>query len=240
MKCVYVPPSLITAVRDKIEATLVICRNKYGKPLPFPRLEFRQCGRVAGYYRPPNVWGKPEGLTINPDYFAKHYDEQLNVTVPHEVAHYVTQQVFGDVQSHGREWASVMRLIGLKPERCHCFSLEGVKTRTVEKPYQYSCGCVTKHLVTKAKHNKCQTNLIRFNKTGYKCLRCYKPLVYEGFTQNGLFVPMKKREPVVAPVKIIQVFTISTPPITLKEPESQFRTVTKFVDGMLTNVKVPG
>ena len=240
MKYITVSPTLEKAVREKIEATMDICRKRYNVALPPPVLKFRQCGRVAGYYQPPNAfWGKPEVLVINPDYFIKHYDEQLNVTVPHEVAHYVTHHVYSSrVQTHGREWASVMRVIGLRPDRCHTFSLEGVKTRQVEKPYHYACGCDIKHNLTKSKHNKCQSNLTIYGKTGYTCRRCRKALTYQGFTQNGIFVPMKKREP--APkIEIVEVFTISKPPVTVKEPESMFRMVTKFVNGSLVNVKVP-
>ena len=240
MKYITVSPILEKAVRDKIEATLEICRKKYGKPLPMPTLKFRQSGRIGGYYQPSQAfWGKPELLVINPDYFKNHYDEQLNVTVPHEVAHYVTHHVFGNVQAHGWQWASVMRVIGLPPDRCHTFSLEGVKTREVAKPYHYACGCDIKHNLTKQKHNKCQSNLTVYGKTGYTCRKCRKPLTYQGFTQNGIFVPMKKRETVVAPVKVVEVFRIETPTLSVTDDQPLFRMVTKFVNGSLVNVKVP-
>ena len=240
MKYITVSPILEKAVRDKIEATLEICRKKYGKPLPMPTLKFRQSGRIGGYYQPPQAfWGKPELISINPDYFKNHYDEQLNVTVPHEVAHYVTHHVFGNVQAHGWQWASVMRTIGLPPDRCHTFSLEGVKTRQVAKPYHYACGCDIKHNLTKQKHLKCQSNISIFGKTGYTCRRCRKPLTYQGFTQNGIFVPMKKRETVAAPVKVVEVFRIETPTLSVTDDQPLFRMVTKFVNGSLVNVKVP-
>lgn len=245
MKYITVSPILEKAVRDKIEATLEICRKKYGKPLPMPTLKFRQSGRIGGYYQPASPFrDKPELLVINPDYFKNHYDEQLNVTVPHEVAHYVTHHVYGNVSAHGWQWASVMRVIGLPPERCHSFSLEGVKTRKVETPYHYSCGCGCKyeneHFFTRSKHIKAQDNVTTHGKTGYRCRLCSKPLTYQGFTQNGIFVPMKKREPVIA-TKQVEVITFSLPPLPLplKEPQPAFRMVTKFVGGSLVNVKVP-
>ena len=248
MKSVSVSPTLEKAVRDKIEATLEICRRKYGKPFPMPPLEFRQCGRIAGFYRPPSsFWGKPEMLVINPDYFKNHYDEQLNVTVPHEVAHYVTEHVFGKVKHHGWEWKSVMRVIGLPAaDRCHQFSLEGVKTRNVAKPFQYECGCIT-HNVTKQKHLKCQANVARYGKTGYRCLKCRKPLVYRGFMNGSTFVPAMK--PTDKPIEFVQVFNILpvvpkpiqpiVPALTVTERQPTFRMVTKFVGGSLINVKVP-
>ncbi len=240
MKYITVSPILEKAVRDKIEATLEICRKKYGKPLPMPILKFRQSGRVGGYYQTSQpFWGKPELISINPDYFKNHYDEQLNVTVPHEVAHYVTHHVFGNVQAHGWQWASVMRVIGLPPDRCHTFSLEGVKTRRVAKPYYYVCGCIT-HYFTKLKHSRAQSNISISGKSGYTCRRCRKPLTYQGFTQNGIFVPMKKREMVVAvPVKVVEVFRIETPTLSVTDDQPLFRMVTKFVNGSLVNVKVP-
>lgn len=244
MKYITVSPILEKAVRDKIETTLEICRKKYGKPLPMPTLRFRQSGLTAGYYQPPGVWsGKSEMIVINPDYFKNHYDEQLNDTVPHEVAHYVTRHVFGKVQTHGREWASVMNLIGIPADRCHTFSLEGVKTRKVEKPYHYTCGCSEReHTLTKLRHNKCQSNLIRCGKTAFSCRTCGKSIVYKGFTHNGTFIPAKK--PASEPVKEVPSYTfnlpvVPRPVVTVTEPQQTFKTVTKFVNGMLTNVKVP-
>jgi len=247
MKYITVSPTLEKAVREKMEATLEICRKKYGKALPMPTLKFRQSGRIGGFYQPPNqFWGKPELICINPDYFKNHYDEQLNVTVPHEVAHYVTHHVFGSsVQAHGREWASVMRVIGLKPDRCHTFSLEGVKTRQVEHPFHYDCGCGAEHHLTKQKHSKCQSNVIRYGKTGYSCRKCRKPLVYKGFMHGSTFIPAKKTAS--EPTKEVPSYTFNLPviprpierPITVTKPETGFRTVTRFVNGMLTNVKVP-
>ncbi len=245
MKYITVSPTLEKAVREKIEATLEICRKRYGKALPFPTLHFRQSGRVAGYYQPPSAFhGKPESLNINPDYFKKYYDEQLNVTVPHEVAHYVVHHVFGNVQTHGREWASVMRVIGLPPDRCHTFSVEGVKTRQVAKPFHYGCGCVTHHF-TKLKHSRAQSNVTIYGKTGYSCRKCGKRLVYEGFMNGSTFIPAKKTTN--EPTKEIAVVSFKLPsiprpaerPITVTASENRFRTVTKFMNGMLTNVQVP-
>jgi SprT protein len=239
MKYITVSPTLEKSVREKIESTLEICRKKYGKPLPAPTLKFRQAGRMGGYYQPPSpFWGKAEVLVINPDFFKNHYDEQLNVTVPHEVAHYVTHHVFGNVQAHGWQWASVMRVIGLPPDRCHTFSLEGVKTRQVDKPYHYACGCIV-HLLTKQKHTKCQSNLTNYGKTGLTCRKCRKPLIYQGFTKEGAFIPYRKVEVKHVAMTTGPVFVNNAPPVTLKEPESSFRYTTKFIGGSLVNVKVP-
>jgi len=240
MKYITVSPALEKAVREKIEATLDICRKKYNVALPAPVLKFRQCGRVAGYYQPPQAfYGKPELLVINPDFFKNHYDDQMNVTVPHEVAHYVTHHIFSNrVQTHGREWASVMRAIGLPPDRCHTFSLEGVKTRQVSKPYKYTCNCsVGVRWFTELKHKKHQSWMTAVGK-GYRCKRCNANLTYLGRQSGGQFIEsVKNPKPVV---EFVQVFNVEKPvPLTIKEPEQQFKTVTKFVNGMLTNVKVP-
>ena len=50
---------------------------------------------------------------------------------------------------------------------------------------------------------------------------------------------MKKRETVAAPVKVVEVFRIETPTLSVTDDQPLFRMVTKFVNGSLVNVKVP-
>ena len=148
-----------------------------------------------------------------------------------------------NAHGHGWLWKSIMSGIGIHAaERCHEYSLEGVKTRTVNKPYKYSCVCRqnNEHLVTELVHQRHQLALSA-GRWGYRCSRCKTHLVYQGFTYNGQFIPAKKPEP---PVKIVQVINIVPPtpkPIeTIRENVPPlFKTVTRFINGTLTNVQVP-
>jgi SprT protein len=41
-------------------------------------------------------------------------------TVGHELAHYFAHIVYGrSVQAHGKEWKSIMKMLGQEPSRCH-------------------------------------------------------------------------------------------------------------------------
>lgn len=221
-------------VRAKIEATLDICRRHYGKPIPTPTLKFKQAGRRAGYSQF-NHFTQKGTLTINPDYFKNHYQDMIDRTVPHEVAHYVSDFIYGRASDvHGPVWASVMKVIGLPPTRCHNYSLEGVKTRKVARPYHYTCGCKDKvfHLTNQI-HEKIQMGRWR------KCLKCHNRIVYIGMDYNGQFVPSVKRtEPHITPTPARPVL-VPVVKIEVPEPVQRFRYVTRLVGGILTNVKVP-
>jgi len=69
-------------------------------------------------------------------------------TVPHEVAHVVTEQLFGKVKPHGNEWRSVMAHFGIpEAERCHDFDLQDIPNRG-QRRWTYSCDCQTHQLST--------------------------------------------------------------------------------------------
>ena len=240
MRYITVPSILEQSVRSKMEETLNICRKHYYKDIPTPTLKFSQMGHRAGVCSLNYFNVASSTVVINPDYFKNHYDNMLNDTVPHEVAHYVAGFLHGRVaHGHGCLWKNVMSVIGIRAaERCHEYSLEGVKTRQVKKPYKYTCSCHgehNEHLVTEHVHRRHQLALSAGHR-GYRCSRCKTHLIYQGFTHNGQFIPAKKPE---SPVKIVQVFNIVPPKPVIKETESMFKTITRFVNGSLENVQVP-
>jgi len=51
-------------------------------------------------------------IRYNPYIFAKSFEDNLGLTVPREVAHYVTDMMFGHSRPHGKEWHEVMRAFG--------------------------------------------------------------------------------------------------------------------------------
>ena len=121
-------------------------------------------GRAAGMYR---VRGGQRVIRYNPYIFAKYYDDNLNETVPHEVAHYVTDILYGlkSIRPHGAEWKSVMQVFGVAANRTANYDLAGLPKRQ-HKLFNYSCGCRTFEL-TSRRHNK----VVRG--TGqYQCLDC--------------------------------------------------------------------
>lgn len=152
--------------------------------------------------------------------------------------------IFGEkARGHGLYWRIVMGWLGLRyADRCHEYSLEGVKHRKVKKPYRYICGCFNRyHDVTKGVHHKIQV----LNRQ-YSCKRCHQKIIYQGMMVNNVFVPsVKKPEP---PIKkfdelfiplLPQLTPSMPPPVTKKSPETTYKVVTKFINGVLTNVRTP-
>lgn len=229
---VRIHPALETEVKTKIEETLASARIKYPNvTFTTPTLVFRQMGRRAGLCST-NRTTKACTVSINPDFFAKHHDQMIGRTVPHEIAHYISLVVYGQEGSgHGYLWQSVMRALGIADSnRCHTYSLEGVKTRQVNKPYAYKCGCMI-HKETAHIHNKIQRGYI------YTCRKCRQKLVYQVINQPYSFQvnpPSTIQVPVMIP-------TTETKPLVVQAPlpaGPQYKTITRFEGGILVNDRI--
>jgi|SRR5579862_3076945 len=255
MKYVTVSTILEQAVRAKMEATLDTCRKHYQKDIPTPLLRFKQLGRTAGiyHYRRANDRPTHSEIRINPDFFKNYYDDMLNDTVPHEVAHYVSVFLFGHNEGggHGWRWREVMRVIGIRAaDRCHQYALDGVAIRRgSEANFKYTCRCdggEHEHWLSKRVHARHQSALVMGGK-GYRCKQCRTNLVYKGFKHGDAFVPAAPTVTQLPPVKLNPSVAAMLPKIAVTPrpepkpvvPDSGFRTVTRFINGVLTNIKVP-
>ncbi|MCC6208923.1 MAG: SprT-like domain-containing protein [Gammaproteobacteria bacterium] len=136
----------------------------YGRRFePVPVL-FDLKGRASGMYR---VQRGMRVIRYNPWLFARYPDDSLAVTVPHEVAHYIVDRLFGlrRVRPHGREWRSVMKDFGVEPTATTHYDLDGIPMRR-QRRYPYRCDCLTHQLSTR------RHNLILRGTTSYQCRRC--------------------------------------------------------------------
>jgi SprT protein len=145
-----------------------ICQHDFA-PIP---VSFDLRGRSVGMYR---VRNGRRSIRYNPYIFAKFFEDNLAVTVPHEVAHYVTDMLYGlhRVRPHGVEWQAVMRSLGAEPRACCDYDLSGVPVRR-QRRFTYACGCAT-HRLTTQRHNK-----VHRGEALYRCRRCGVPLVFAG------------------------------------------------------------
>ena len=131
---------------------------------------FDLSGKAAGMYR---VKAGQRVIRYNPYVFAKYFDDNFNETIPHEVAHYVTDVLYGlrKIRPHGNEWKSVMQVFGVKANRTANYDLNGLPTRNFQK-FVYHCGCQNYEL-TSRRHNK----ILRG--TGhYMCRECGGKLLF--------------------------------------------------------------
>jgi len=125
-------------------------------------------GRAAGMFC---IKSGQRRIRYNPWIFSKHFDENLSQTVPHEVAHYVVEQLFGrrGIRPHGNEWQNVMIALGYEPRTTCDFDLGGIPGRKL-KYYRYHCQC-RNHQVSSIRHNR-----MRDGKAQYFCRSCRYPL----------------------------------------------------------------
>ena len=108
-------------------------------------------------------------------------NEFLKQTCPHEVAHRITDIIYGNISSvraHGKEWKHVMRnVMQIPAERCHSYDVRSVKKSA---KFIYSCKCKDKeHPLTKIRHNR-----IMKKEQQYVCKSC-KQLLKFSYEHKG-------------------------------------------------------
>jgi SprT protein len=133
---------------------------------------FNLRGRAAGMY-----WHK-QGVQLiryNPWLFAKYFEDNLRNTVPHEVAHYLSDRLYGlrAIRPHGKEWRALMQLLGASPEIRHNYDLQGIPQRRQQR-FTYRCGCRSYELGT-VRHRR-----IASGRGYYQCRHCAAKLTYAG------------------------------------------------------------
>jgi SprT protein len=136
------------------------------RPVP---VSFDLRGRAAGMYR---VRRNQAVIRYNPYIFSRYFNHGLQATVPHEVAHCITDRIFGlaNVRPHGKEWQTVMRALGAEPRASMHLDLAGIPLR-LQRRFAYQCDC-TVHQLSSCRHNK-----IAAGKARYLCRRCGAVLV---------------------------------------------------------------
>ena len=140
----------------------------YAREFPLLAVTFDLRGKCAGMYRRDN---KGRQIRYNPWLFAKYYQRSLEQTVPHEVAHYITDCLWDikSVQPHGNEWKSVVTAFGGEPVATGDYSLHGIPVKQYQR-FAYQCGCRT-HQLTIIRHRRMLTGT-----ASYRCRYCGEPL----------------------------------------------------------------
>ena len=136
-------------------------------------VDFDLKGRAVGMYRTNR---HQRVIRYNPYIFAKYFEDSLESTVPHEVAHYITDIMFSQIRPHGEEWREVMQAFGADASRICNYDLDGIPVRRYQH-HAYHCSCMT-HEITSRRHNK-----ILKNKARYFCKKCHEELTLK--TANG-------------------------------------------------------
>jgi len=145
-----------TSIKERVTAKLKegidIAKRAYGVDITFPTVVYKKRGTTAGtasYTR----WV----LDFNPILLNENVDDFISRTVPHELAHLITDKVFPEAHNtsvtftrrgqikrskrevHGNAWQSVMRVLGADPKRCHSYDVANARVKKTTTKYQYRC-----------------------------------------------------------------------------------------------------
>ena len=159
---------VVQATRECVERAARLLEHDFG----LPAVTFDLTGRAAGMYR---VLRGRRHIRYNPYIFARYFSDNLVNTVPHEVAHYLTDRVYGlrNIRPHGKEWRDMMHMLGAEPTVTCRYDLSGVPQRR-QRRFSYRCDCRT-HAMSTVRHNRVQGGAGK-----YVCRQCRSELVFSG------------------------------------------------------------
>ncbi|PJG84377.1 SprT family zinc-dependent metalloprotease [Conservatibacter flavescens] len=149
-------------VQRKLKTCLDLAERHFNRSFPMPVVSYDVRGVKAGvaYLQKNCIKFNRTLLLENPEAF-------INQVVPHEVAHLIVYQIFGQVKPHGKEWQFVMvSLFQIPADTCHQFDVSSVQGKT----YPYRCACQI-HQLTVRRHQK-----VQHERAVYICRKCQSPL----------------------------------------------------------------
>ncbi len=142
-------------------------------------INFTLKGRAAGMYRVKHHGSRFFGrehreIRYNPYIFSKYFDDNVKTTIPHEVAHYVSDMIYGlkNIRPHGKEWKTIMQTFGADASVTANYDLSGIPQRK-KSLYSYQCNC-REHQLGPVRHNK-----IKNNRGQYYCKHCKQTLLFK-------------------------------------------------------------
>jgi len=166
-------------VIDETQAYIKRAADLFGLKDKAVEIAFNLKGRSAGMYRVRSGTGlifsrQQREIRYNPYIFSKYFEDNYATTIPHEVAHYVTDIIYGlkNIKPHGKEWKAVMHAFGADASVTADYDLAGIplKKRSV---FTYLCDC-REHQLSSIRHNK-----IKKRRYQYYCNYCKQTLRYK-------------------------------------------------------------
>ena len=180
-------PSIISPLSAELQQEVVSKTRAYieqasdlfdlkDKPV---EISFNLKGRCSGMYR--IKYGKSRifirqqrEIRYNPYIFSKYFEDNYATTIPHEVAHYVTDIIYGlkNIKPHGKEWKAVMHAFDADASVTANYDLSGIPLKK-QSLFTYQCEC-REHQLTSIRHNK-----IKKRRYQYYCNACKQTLKFK-------------------------------------------------------------
>lgn len=142
---------------------------RYGLALENIPIHFDLRGRTSGMfcYRDNRAFYR-----FNEAIFSRYFEESIEQTVPHEVAHYVVfKRYVRRKKPHGPEWKAVMHDFGIPADVTCKLDISDLPARKLKR-FTYKCPCRA-HELTSIRHNRILRGVNR-----YACPSCHQVLVY--------------------------------------------------------------
>lgn len=170
-------PAQAGLVRAAVAARFDQAASHYQCEFAVPPVRFDLIGGTAGMHC---VRGQTMWLRFNPWLFARYWEDSIENTVAHEVAHAVVwQRTRGRrVPPHGAAWREVMALFGADASVTCRYDLEGIPCR-MQQRYFYRCEC-REHAISAVRHNRIRKGLAR-----YHCRYCRGALLPLGRSSHS-------------------------------------------------------
>jgi len=162
------------AVIDETKRYIQLAEKVFGIKCRPINITFDLRGRASGMYRI-SRWKKE--IRFNPFIFAKYYADNYANTIPHEVAHYVSDLIYGlrNIKPHGPEWQSIMHAFDADASVTSNYDLTGIPIKK-QKLFNYLCDC-REHRITTVRHNRIQRQ--RYKYYCKYCKQILKPVQQE-------------------------------------------------------------
>lgn len=161
---------LQSKVIDSTHQYIRLASKIFGRQFSFIPVHFGLSGRAAGMY---HMHRSKRYIRYNPYIFAKYFEDNLQNTVPHEVAHYIADMVHGikNIKPHGREWQAIMHLFGVEAKTTCSYDLQGIPQRQ-HRRFAYQCQCRNYEISTR------RHNMITRGQRRYHCPACKADIRY--------------------------------------------------------------
>lgn len=131
-----IPDILQSKVRQVVDDAVAKIQPHFPNEVFRPiTIQYENCYSTAG-------WALSEDniVIFNSILLLANEEEFLKQIVPHEAAHLITDHIYGyETQPHGKEWKSIMALLGLPGDAHHDLDVSICKRSTTE--YTFRCEC---------------------------------------------------------------------------------------------------
>lgn len=142
----------------KYDELLVVAQRQFNRTFRKLPVEFSNRMKSTGGYYQFNISGGVK-IKLNNRMMLENGTKFVDEVLTHELAHHITHCEYGaGVQAHGREWKSVMRKLGAKPNRTHSYQRVGTKNT-----FTYEIAPGVKVELGVRRHNKIQRGISTYS-----------------------------------------------------------------------------